>query len=186
MESISNLENRIHKIWWVPMITGIIAFGLGVWCFFSPESSLTVFAYAFSVGLIIAGLLNLCYSVASRKLHTNWGWSLVLGLLEVGCGIWLCTLPAESLAISFAYAAGIWMLVVAINSIGEAVYFSRYSTAWTVWMVIVLIATILCVVYFLFNPVATGVFGWIWIGFSLELFGIWRVALALKLRRITH
>ncbi len=78
------------------------------------------------------------------------------------------------------------MLVVAINGIGEAAFFSRYSTAWTVWMIILLVATIFCAGYFLFNPVMSGIMGWFWIGFSLIFFGIWRIALSFRLRSFTR
>lgn len=182
MNYFENIEKKIHRIWWVPLITGIIAMGLGIWCFCSPESSLSVFAYVFSAGLIIAGCLNLGYSVANTKIHTNWGWSLVLGILEIICGVWLFSMPAENLAIGFAWAAGIWMLVVSINAIGEAMYFSRFSTGWAIWMGILLVATVFCACYFIFNPLLGGVMGWFWIGFSLIFFGVWRISLAFKLR----
>lgn len=177
---------KAHRIWWVPLITGIVAIGLGIWCFCSPESSLTVFAYIFSACLIVAGCLNLAYSMLNARLHTNWGWSLVLGLLEIVCGVWLFATPAPMLAASFAYAAGIWMLVVSINSIGEASYFSRVSPAWTVWMVLLLIATIFFVCWFLFNPLVGGVVGWLWIGISLITFGLWRVFLSFRLKSFTR
>ncbi len=182
MENTHKFTKGIHKVWWIPMITGIIAIGLGIWCFCSPESSLAVFAYVFAAGLIIAGCMNLGYSTANARLRSNWGWSMVLGLLELICGIWLFSMPAETLAVAFAYAAGIWMLVVAINSIGEASYFSRYSAGWSIWMIILLVCTILFAVWFLFNPVFGGLVGWMYIGFSLVFFGVWRICLAFKLR----
>lgn len=182
MSNVEKFSKGIHLIWWAPLITGIIAIGLGIWCFCSPESSLTVFAYVFSAGLVFAGCLNIGYSIANTRLNSNWGWSLVLGILELICGVWLFSLPAAMLAVSFAYAAGIWMLVVAINSIGEASYFSRYSSGWTVWMILLLVASIACAVYFIFNPLYGGIVGWMWIGLSLLFFGVWRIALAFKLR----
>lgn len=184
MNQFERISNGMHKVWWIPMITGIIAIALGVWCFCSPESSLSVFAYIFSAGLIVAGCMNICYAGMNWRLHTNWGWSLVLGILELVCGAWLFALPAETLAVAFAYAAGFWLLVVAINSIGEASYFSRYSVAWTIWMVLLLLATIVFAIYFLLNPIFGGLVGWMWIGFSLIFFGIWRIALAFKIRRL--
>lgn len=182
MATIEQFKKGIHRIWWVPLITGLIAIGLGIWCFCSPEASLTVFAYVFAACLIFAGGMNLGYSVANTGLHSNWGWSLVLGILEIICGVWLFSMPPETLAISFAYAAGIWMLVVAINGIGEASYFSRYGRGWSVWMILLLIFVIGFTVYFLFNPLYGGIVGWMYIGFSLIFFGVWRICLACKLR----
>lgn len=181
---IEKIKNGMHKIWWVPLITGLLSIGLGVWCFCSPETSLSAFAYFFIGCLLGAGCLNITYAISNRRMQTNWGWSLVLGLLEIICGFWLFTMPESTLAIAFAYTAGIWMLVVAINSIGEAAHFSRDNAAWSICMIILLAIAIGFVVYFLVNPLYGMAVGWIWIGISLLLFGVWRIALAFKIRTL--
>lgn len=178
------IRNGIHRLWWVPLLTGIAALALGIWCMMSPATSLPVFAYVFAGCIVVAGILNLSYAIFNAHLRTNWGWSLALGLLELICGIWMFTLPAETLAVAFAYAMGIWVIVVAINGISEAAFFSRYSAAWTVWMVILLVATIIFGFYFIVNPLFGGVAGWLWIGISLIFFGVWRIALAFKIRSL--
>lgn len=182
MNEINEIKQGIHKIWWVPLITGLLSIGLGVWCFCSPETSLSIFAYFFMGCLFAAGCMNVSYSLFNRSLHTNWGWSLVLGILEIVCVVWLFSMPAATLAVAFAYAAGIWLLVASINSIGEAMSFYRYNLWWAVWMTIVLVITIGFTVYFLFNPIFGMTIGWVWIGISLLFFGIWRIALAFKVR----
>lgn len=182
MNDLKELRGKIHRLWWIPLITGIIAVGLGVWCFLSPQTSLPVFAYTFSALIVLAGVLNLVYAGVNAGLRTNWGWSLALGLLEIICGVWMFTLPATTLAVAFVFAIGIWVLIAAINSVCEATCFARYSAGWTVWMIIVLVATIFCAFYFLADPIAGGIAGWIWLGISLICFGIWRISLAFKLR----
>lgn len=117
-------------------------------------------------------------------MRTNWGWSLALGIIEIVCGVWLLTLSPEMLAMAFAYAAGIWILIAAINGVCEAALFSRYSVAWTIWMVLLLIATVIFGVYFLMIPLAGGIAGWLWIGISLVCFGVWRISLAFKIRSL--
>ena len=186
MRNITDFGGRLHRVWWVPLITGIIAITFGIWCFLSPQSSLPVFAYIFSTGIIVAGFLNLCYAFLNTGLHTNWGWSLALGIIEILCGGWMLTLTPETLAVVFAYAAGIWVLFAAINGVCEAAFFSRYSRGWTVWMILLLIATILFGIYFLTDPLFGGIAGWMWIGISLLCFGIWRIALSLKIRGINR
>lgn len=182
--NIDTIKKGIHRLWWVPLLTGLVALGFGIWCFMSPEESLIVFAYIFSAAIVGAGVLNLCYAFFNSHLHTNWGWSLALGLLELVCGIWMFTLPADTLAAAFAYAMGIWVIVIAINGISEAAYFSRYSAAWTVWMIILLVATVIFGFYFIVNPLFGGVAGWLWIGMSLIFFGVWRISLAFKIRSL--
>lgn len=182
MNDLKELRGKIHRLWWIPFITGLIAVGLGIWCFLSPQTSLPVFAYTFSALIVLAGVLNLVYAGVNAGLRTNWGWSLALGLLEIICGVWMFTLPASTLAVAFVFAIGIWVLIAAINSVCEATYFARYSAGWTVWMIIVLVATIFCAFYFLADPIVGGIAGWIWLGISLICFGVWRMSLSFKLR----
>lgn len=182
MEAITNFENRVHRLWWVPLITGLIGIGLGIWCFLSPTTSLPVFAYAFAGILCFAGLLYLLYAFNNMRLRTNWGWSLAMGLIDLVCGIWLFTLPAAVLVTVFVYAIAIWILIVAINSICEATVMSGGNAFWTVWMVIMLIATIFFAIYFLSSPLLGGVAGWLWLGFSFIFYGAYRIALAFKIK----
>lgn len=182
----TTLTNGIHRVWWIPLLTGLIAIGFSIWCFFSPQTSLPVFALVFAAGITIAGALNLFYAIVNARLHTNWGWSLALGLLEVFCGIWMFTLPEQTLTVAFAWAVGIWVLVAAINSICEAAWFSRYSVGWTVWTILLLVATVFFGFYFLMDPLFGGVVGWLWVGISLLLFGIWRIALAFRIRSLNR
>lgn len=182
--NINSIERKIHRIWWVPLITGIIALGLGIWCFWAPASSMEVLAFVFSAGIILAGILNISYAIVNSALDTNWGWSLVLGILEVVCGVWLCTVPGPQLTIAFAYAAGIWVLVASIMSIGEALFFSRYSFGWAIGMIVLLIFTCFFGFYILLNPFFSGFVGWVWIGCSLLFFGVWRICLAFKIRSL--
>lgn len=186
MNNNSSVENRLHRVWWIPLITGLLAIGFGIWCFCSPETSLPVFAYTFSICIVVAGFMNIFYSLMNVRARTNWGWSLALGILEVLCGGWMFTWSPETLAVAFCFGVGVWVLFAAINGIAEAAYFSRYSTAWTVWMILLLVGTIIFGFYFLSNPLFGGVAGWLWIGFSLILFGLWRISLAFKIRSISR
>lgn len=184
METLSGLERRIHRLWWIPLITGIIGIGLGVWCFWSPATSLPVFAYVFAGILIVAGILNMEYAFVNNSLGTNWGWSLALGILELVCGVWLCTLPPLVIVPVFIYAVGIWVLVVAINAICEAASLPRAGAGWMVWMIIMLVATIFFAIYFLSSPIAGGIAGWIWLGLSLIFYGIYRIMLAFRIKSL--
>lgn len=185
MNQTQQTISRLHKIWWVPLITGLLCIALGVWCFIAPAVSLEVFSYVFAGCITVAGALNLCYAYTNSSVNGNWGWSLTLGLIEIICGIWLFTMPAATLAVAFAYAMGIWVLVSAICSVSEALFFSRYSLGWTIFMVILLALTIVAGIFFLTVPLLGGILGWLWIGCSLCLFGLYRMFLSFKVRSIT-
>lgn len=183
MEKI-NFSTRLTRIWWVPLITGLIAIALGIWSLFSPMQSLTAFAFAFAACLCFAGLMNCIYAGFNSKAHSGWGWSLALGLLELVAGVWMFCLPEAMLVQTFVYIIGIWILVAAINSICEASLFAGYSPFWMLLMVIMLIAAVVFAVILLSNPITTGVAVWIWLGISLILFGAYRLTFAFHIRRM--
>ncbi|MCM1153418.1 MAG: DUF308 domain-containing protein [Muribaculum sp.] len=186
MSQLSSFRGKIHRLWWIPLITGIVGIALGIWCLLSPSTSLPVFAYVVCWGFVAAGLLNLVYACVNTSIGSNWGWSLALGLLELICGIWMLTLPDEVLTYAFVFAIGIWLIIAAINSISETAMLARFSPGWMIWTVLLLIATIFFAIYFLCDPLFGGIAAWIWLGISLLSFGCYRIALAFQIRSINN
>lgn len=184
MKSISTIRNGLSRLWWIPLITGILCIGIGVWLFCSPETSLAALAYTFAGCMIAAGVLNCIYALTARGIGGNWGWALALGLLELVAGAWLFTLPAMLLTEAFIIVVGIWILVAAINSICETAMLSAYSPAWIGWMICLLCATVFLSIIFLSSPITGGIAVWLYLGISFLCFGVFRIALAFKIRKI--
>ena len=186
MNTISSFDRGVTRLWWLPLLAGLLCIGLGIWTLCSPVFSMIVLAYVFTGFLIAAGVMDLCYGLVNARMAPNWGWSLALGLIELIAGIWMCTLPAGVLTVAFMYAVGIWIIIAAINSICEAFMLSEYS-GWGIALgIIFLIATIFFAILFLGNPIVGGVVVWIWIAVSLICYGVYRICLAYFLRKITR
>lgn len=173
----------MSRLWWVPLITGLICLGLGIWTLCCPAQSLPILAYTFAGCLIAAGVLNVGYAFIGTGLP-NWGWSLVLGLLELVAGVWMFSLPTLEVTETFIFIIGIWLLVAAINSVGEASMLSVISGWGLVWMILLLIATVFLVVIFLTSPIEGGIVSWLWLGISLITFGVYRICLSFSLRKL--
>jgi uncharacterized membrane protein HdeD (DUF308 family) len=180
-----NFTRGITRLWWIPLITGIVAVGLGIWCLCSPVTSVPVLAYIFAGLICLAGVFNLVYVCVNRAKAPNWGWALALGLLDLLAGIWMLSLPEEELAVTFVIVLGIWLICVAINAICETFVLSTGSILWTVFSVIMLIATIWFAVMFLSSPLTMAVAGWIYLGISLITFGAFRISISCRLRSLT-
>ena len=176
----------ITRFWWVPLLTGLVGIGMGIWCICSPITSLPVFAYVFSACLVAAGILNLAYAFTASGFDSNWGWALALGIMEGIAGVWRLTLPAAVLTTAFIIVVGCWILVSAIMSIAEASVLSTFSPGYVVWMVLMLIATIVFAIIFLSNPIAGGVAVWLYLGISLILFGCYRIALSMQVKSLNN
>lgn len=184
MRTYSNKKSLLTRIWWIPLATGLLCLGFGIWCLCSPVASMEILAYLFAAGFILAGVFNLTFAGINASIYSGWGWSLSLGLLELIGGIWLFLVPEPVLLSTFVIVTGVMILVGAINSIAESCTLARYSGWWMVWAIIMLLATIFCAVIFLTNPIAGGVIVWLWLGISLICFGISRISLAFMLKSI--
>lgn len=185
MRDSFSFKGAITRLWWVPMVTGLISVAFGIWCMLSPQTSLPVFAYIFAGALCFAALLNFVFAAMNAGFGHGWGWALALGILELFAGIWLFTLPQVILVDTFIFVVGIWILVAAINSICEACMLSSVSVLWTIFMVLLLVATMFFAVIFLSDPIAGGIAVWLWIGISMVTFGIYRIFFAAQLKRLS-
>lgn len=184
MKDITMIKGSVAKLWWIPLVTGLVCIGLGIWLFCSPQTSLPALAYTFAGCMIAAGILNCIYGIFVGGVASNWGWSLALGILELIAGAWLFTLPMEVLTEAFIFFVGVWMLVVCINGICESAMMSAYSPAWIGWMICLLCAAVFLTIVFLGNPIIGAVAIWWYLGISFILFGIFRIALSAKMKKL--
>lgn len=174
----------ISHLWWMPFLVGLIAIGLGVWTLCSPVSSLPVLAYIFAGLLCLAGVLEIGYSITMAKFNAQWGWPLVIGILDIVAGVWMFCMPEAQLELCFMIIVGIWLLCVAIDSLAEACVMASYSPGWMILMILLLIATIICVFIVLSNPFTATFTIWLCIGISLITFGAYRVAIGCSLKTL--
>lgn len=180
------LKKGISRFWWIPLITGLLSIGLGIWTLLCPAESIPVLAYVFAGCMVFAGVLNVAYAFMASNLITGWGWSLALGLLEVLAGVWLFTLPEAQLAMTFVFVIGVWILVAAINSLAEACMMSALSPVWVTWMIVMLIITFVLAVMFLSSPLAGGIAVWLWLGISFITFGVYRLILSARIKTVNR
>lgn len=181
---MNNIELKITRYRWIPLVTGIIAIGLGIWCLCSPVTSIPVMAYIFAGAVCVAGIFNLVFAYINSRVAPNWGWSLAIGLLDLVAGIWMFCLPEEELAVTFVIVLGIWLLCVAINAICETFVLGSRNIWWTLFSVFLLVITIYFAIVVISSPVAMAVTGWLYLGISLITYGIFRMAVYGNLRRI--
>ena len=74
-ESFENFEEELTgaiKHWWVFLILGILAIGLGVWLFFTPANGFAALAIVFAITFLISG------QRAIRHGAGHWRWALWL------------------------------------------------------------------------------------------------------------
>lgn len=181
--SLKIKSRGITGYWWIPLVTGLICIGLGVWTICCPAESIPVLAYTFALCLFFAGCFNLGFAIAASG-FPNWGWALATGILELIAGGWMLFMPIAEVSVVFIFVAGIWLMCVAVNGLCEAIVMSRFSNGWLVWMVIDLIAVFILAVVFLSQPIVGAVTVWLWLGISLIGFGIYRLMLSAAVKKV--
>lgn len=186
MMGFNDFGRNITRFWWIPLITGLISIGLGVWCLCSPQNSLPVLAYVFASLICLAGLLNITFGCMNTRRYPGWGWSVALGIFEVLCGVWLFCMPVSVLVPTFIFTIGIYLVIVCINAICESIVLSSYANDWIALILCLLLATIVFAIIFISGPVTGGIAVWLYIGISLITFGCYRIMLATKIKKINN
>lgn len=186
MEKNFIFKGGVTKYWWVPMIGGILAIVIGIWCLFSPETSLPSLAYAFAGIMCFIGFLNLAFALSNTSRFPGWGWSLAMGILELICGIWMFCLPPLVVTDVFMWVVAFYLIFACVNAICDACTFYGYSNDLFGWIIAILLVTLLFAAIFLAGPVAGGVAVWLYIGIGFICFGVYRIFMAAKIRRINR
>ena len=182
----NNLFYRATRLWWIPLLIGVIFIGFGVWCLCNPGPSLMIMAYIFAGGLGAVGIFNLIYGFANVKNNHNWGWPVACGIIEILCSVWLFFIPSNSLVQAYIFCVGLYIIFVAINAISESFVIYSYSSFWSVWLFLLLACSVVCACIFLAGPIVGTLAVWLYIGISFITYGVARVLFSFKLKRINN
>lgn len=177
---------EFFKYWWISMIVGILSIAAGVCCFIVPTESITAMTAFFIIILVCGGVFNIAWSVTNRTLNDEWGWSLARGIMEILLGIWLLLLPLPLVTTLLIYIIGFWMLFHAILGICESCALSEFHIKGWGWLLTCNILSLICSFLFLTAPAYGGVFVLVYIGISCILYGIFRITLSMKWRKLNQ
>lgn len=180
----SNYFYGLTKLWWIPLITGLIFIGFGIWCLCDPAPSLSILAYIFAGAIGAVGIFNVVYGFSNVSSYHGWGWAVGAGIIEILFSIFLFFIPSPALTWIFVYGVGLYIIFMTVFSFFDGLNMSRSSSFSMFWTVLFLLAALVFACIFIFSPVGTAVFGWLWIGISFICYGVYRVLLSCNLRSI--
>jgi uncharacterized membrane protein HdeD (DUF308 family) len=99
-------ENADRRLWWAPMVAGVLLVLLGVWMLTNPFESVTVLAILVGVSLIVGGFME---AAVADDLGLGWlAW--VGGALFIVAGVVVLAWPDITLW-ALAVATGITLVV---------------------------------------------------------------------------
>lgn len=172
------------KYWWLSLLIGILGIGLGIWCLFTPAGSLVAITWVFITVLLLAGLFDVIYAVTNRRYSNSWGWHLAGGIIELLLGILLLCLPLPVVTGILIYMIGFWMLFRSVLGIAESCELQTAGFGGWGWLLALSILSLIFSFIYLISPVFGGIFIVVYVGISLILYGIFRIMLGVKLRKV--
>lgn len=194
----SNYSSGIGKLWWLPLLSGIIFIGLGVWCLCAPVPFLNIMAYVFAGVFGAIGIFNLIYGISNFNTNPNWGWSVAGGIVEILFCFFLFFIPESILAYVFVYGIGLYVIFMAIYTFFEYFMVARSNGFMFFWIILFALVAIAFAITFIVGPgaselvgsvtaplagsVVPAVIGWLWMGISFLSYGAYRVLLACRLK----
>lgn len=179
----NNLVAGVTRYWWLPLLTGLVCLGFGIWTILSPSQSLPVISMAFAIGLLAVGVFDCAWGIATVKMNPGWGWDLAMGIIDIIAGVWMLTLSPAQMSLAFLYIVGIWIVFAAFNGIGQIFAVSIYNPAATVLATLLLVVAVFFSIWLLSNPIGLGLTAWIWVGIALVCYGVFKISLAFKIRQ---
>lgn len=169
------------KLWYLPVVMGIIFIALGAWVFATPIGSFVTLSMFFAVAFLITGLFETVRALSNTHLP-NWGWSLAGGLIDLLLGILLISSPGLSMQVLALYV-GFVILFRAFMSIGYSIDLKHANVkGWGGTLFLGILGVILAIMVIV-NPALGGFTLVFYVAFAMIIIGILQILFGIMLRK---
>ncbi|MDR0940842.1 MAG: DUF308 domain-containing protein, partial [Bacteroidales bacterium] len=153
MKTIIEEVNEAVKLWWLSLVLGILFVALGIVMMFTPGLTYMALALVFSIGMFVAGIFEITFSISNRKTLSGWGWYLASGIIDLLFGILLISIPELSLAV-IPFLVAFWFMFRGFSVIGFSVDLKQVGNTNWGWYLVFGILIIVCSTVLLFHPLS--------------------------------
>ncbi len=180
------MEKHANDVWGSLAFRGVIAILFGIAAVFWPGLTLVTLVYLFAGFILAIGLVTLVSSLTnlygSDSSFLSRVLMMVLGIVEIGVGVYLLRHPLVSFA-TFILLVGFTLVLIGVVDIVQGLFESGSAMYKTVMVVGGLIAALAGIVL-LFQPESAGVaFVWV-LGLYALITGPLTLALALDVKKL--
>lgn len=174
---------RASSHWWLFLIRGILALGLGILFPLFPGAAIFTLAVLFGAYAFVDGIVAIVAAVRMNHADYNWIWLLLEGLLGIIVGLITFAYP-QITALWLIYLFGAWAILTGIFAIASA-FRIRQAIANEILMVLFGVISVVAGIVIFFVPVY-GLFALVWtISIYAILAGVFLIGLAFRLRRLS-
>jgi uncharacterized membrane protein HdeD (DUF308 family) len=168
--------------WWALTFRGIAAIIFGIAAVFWPGITLVTLLYIFAAWVLVDGVIRIVAGVSRIGQHQLGFLTLVVGLLQLGVGVYLLRHPTVTFA-TLVLLIGFLLIIGGIVEVVSVLSANDSATGKTL-AIIVGVASVLAGILVLFQPAASGVaFVWI-LGLYALISGPMLIAMSLDVRKV--
>lgn len=153
------------------------------WMFATPIESFVGLASLFSALIFVSGLFSVFFAISNKEDIDNFGLYLAGGILDVLIGFILLKYPGLTLVL-FSMFIGFWLLFRGFNLISVSFKIKKIGDANWGWILFFGIMVVVFAMMSIVNPLIGAGYLVYTLAFTLVLFGVANIALALKLRKL--
>ncbi len=183
---MSNLISKVSgtvKNWWVFLLLGILLLISAYWMFSTPVESFIGLASLFSALIFVSGLFSVFFALTNKEDIDNFGLYLAGGVLDVIIGFILLKYPGLTVVL-FSLFIGFWLLFRGFNMISVSFKIKAIGDEGWGWILAFGILIVIFAMMSIINPLIGASYLVYTLAFTLVLFGVANIALALKLRKL--
>ncbi|HAY3552702.1 DUF308 domain-containing protein [Elizabethkingia meningoseptica] len=175
-------DNNPAKLWFLPLLTGIIFILVGFWIFKTPMESYLTLSIFFAVTFLISGLFEIIHALSNTHLR-NWGWSLAGGIIDLLFGIIMLSSPTLSATVLALYV-GFIILFRSFMSIGFALNLREFhSRSWGSPLIFGILGVIFAILIII-NPALGGLTIIFYTALAFILVGILQILFAFMIKKL--
>lgn len=172
----------LQHYWWALTLRGIVGILFGIAAVFWPGITLVTLLYLFSVWVLLDGIVRIVTGISRIGEHQLGFLTMLVGLLELGVGVYLLRHPSVSFA-TLILLIGFTLIVMGVVEVVATLSSHDSATGKTLAIIIGAIA-VLAGILMLFQPAASGVaFVWI-LGLYALISGPVLIAMSLDVRQM--
>jgi uncharacterized membrane protein HdeD (DUF308 family) len=185
MTDFSHPIYYVARRWWIFLLFGVLFLAGGIWVFLHAEDRLMRIDTLLRYIILGLGAAQLLLSLLFQRENTSAWWSRIVGLLEIGIGLYLILVPGKSVYVLAAIIA-LWLLVRGLFLIEFAFQFRKVAPKNWFWTLVGGAVMVLLTLFIIRNPLEEEVTAFFWVALNMVLAGIFHILLSFKLQYLNR
>lgn len=176
----TKVEEYVEDLWWLFVLQGIATLLFGVAALFLPGLTFATLIILFAVYAVVLGVIELVHGFGSIGKSNSWWFSLLVGLVLAGAGVYLIRNPQTALDV-FIVIVGAMILARGVFDLVISVFFVKKTESRWLWAIAGVLGVIAGI--FLWNNPVSGGLAFVWaLGLYALIAGSINLAYAFQVR----